>query len=59
MACLRRLTADRAIKAGTGAVALAVAALGAVVSYSRICGLGRAHGQSGTAARPLPRRPAG
>jgi len=31
-----------------------VNATAAAVSYSRICGLGRAHGQDGTAARLLP-----
>ncbi len=38
----------------TAAVVLAVAAFAAVVSYSHIYDLGRAHGQSGTAARLLP-----
>ena len=36
------------------AVVCAVAAFAAVVSYSHIYGLGRAHGQDGTAARLLP-----
>jgi Protein of unknown function (DUF2637) len=35
-------------------VVLAVAAFAAVVSFSHIHDLGRAHGQSGTAARLLP-----
>jgi hypothetical protein len=35
-------------------VVCAVAAFAAVVSYSHIYGLGRAHGQDGTAARLLP-----
>ena len=38
----------------TAAVVCAVAALAAVVSYSHIYGLGRVHGQDGTAARLLP-----
>ena len=42
---LRRLTA---------AVVLAVAAFAAIVSYSHIYELGRAHGQAGAAARLLP-----
>ena len=48
------MTGDRAIRLGTAAVVLAVAAFAAVVSYSHIYDLGRAHGQSGTAARLLP-----
>jgi len=48
------VTGDRAIRLGTAAVVLAVAAFAAVVSYSHIYDLGRAHGQSGTAARLLP-----
>jgi uncharacterized protein DUF2637 len=48
------MTGDRAIRRGTAAVVLAVAAFAAVVSYSHIYDLGRAHGQSGTAARLLP-----
>jgi hypothetical protein len=48
------LTGDRAIRALTAAVVLAVAAFAAVVSYSHIYDLGRAHGQAGTAARLLP-----
>jgi Protein of unknown function (DUF2637) len=46
--------ADRAIRYGTAAVVLAVAAFAAVVSYSHIYDLGRTHGQAGTAARLLP-----
>jgi hypothetical protein len=45
---------DRAIRLATAAVVCAVAAFAAVVSYSHIYGLGRAHGQDGTAARLLP-----
>jgi hypothetical protein len=48
------VTGDRAIRLGTAPVVLAVAAFAAVVSYSHIYDLGRAHGQSGTAARLLP-----
>ena len=48
------MTGDLAIRRGTAAVVLAVAAFAAVVSYSHIYDLGRAHGQSGTAARLLP-----
>jgi len=48
------MTGDRAIRRLTSAVVLAVAAFAAVVSYSHIYDLGRAHGQSGTAARLLP-----
>jgi hypothetical protein len=48
------VTGDRAIRALTAAVVLAVAAFAAVVSYSHIYNLGRAHGQAGTAARLLP-----
>ncbi|MGO9078135.1 MAG: DUF2637 domain-containing protein [Streptosporangiaceae bacterium] len=48
------MTGDRAIRRLTAAVVLAVAAFAAVVSYSHIYDLGRAHGQSGTAARLLP-----
>jgi hypothetical protein len=39
------------IRFATAAVICAVAAFAAVVSYSHIYGLGRAHGQDGTAAR--------
>jgi Protein of unknown function (DUF2637) len=45
---------DRVIRCTTAAVVCAVAAFAAVVSYSHIYGLGRAHGQDGTAARLLP-----
>jgi hypothetical protein len=46
--------AGRAIRWLTAAVVLAVASIAAVVSYSHIYALGRAHGQAGTAARLLP-----
>jgi hypothetical protein len=45
---------DRLIRWGTAAVVLAVAGFAAVVSYSHIYDLGRAHGQAGAAARLLP-----
>jgi len=45
---------DRVIRFTTAAVVCAVAAFAAVVSYSHIYGLGRAHGQDGSAARLLP-----
>ena len=48
------MTGDKAIRLLTAAVVLAVASFAAVVSYSHIYDLGRAHGQSGTAARLLP-----
>jgi Protein of unknown function (DUF2637) len=48
------VTGDRVIRFTTAAVVSAVAAFAAVVSYSHIYGLGRAHGQDGTAARLLP-----
>jgi hypothetical protein len=48
------VSGDRAIRFATAAVVCAVAAFAAVVSYSQIYGLGRAHGQDGTAARLLP-----
>ena len=48
------MTGDRVIRFTTAAVVCAVAAFAAVVSYSHIYGLGRAHGQDGTAARLLP-----
>ena len=48
------MTGDRLIRASTAAVVTAVAAFAAVVSYSHIYDLGRAHGQNGTAARLLP-----
>ncbi len=48
------MTGDRVIRSATAAVVCAVAAFAAVVSYSHIYGLGRAHGQDGMAARLLP-----
>ena len=48
------MSGDRVIRFATAAVVCAVAAFAAVVSYSHIYGLGRAHGQDGTAARLLP-----
>lgn len=45
---------DRLTRWGTSLVVVAVAAFAAVVSYSHIYDLGRAHGQAGTAARLLP-----
>ena len=48
------MTGDRVIRFTTAAVVCAVAAFAAVVTYSHIYGLGRAHGQDGTAARLLP-----
>jgi len=48
------VTGDRVIRFTTAAVVCAVAAFAAVVSYSHIYELGRAHGQDGTAARLLP-----
>ena len=48
------MSGDRVIRFATAAVVCAVAAVAAVVSYSHIYGLGRAHGQDGTAARLLP-----
>ena len=48
------MSGDRVIRFATAAVVCAVAAFSAVVSYSHIYGLGRAHGQDGTAARLLP-----
>ncbi len=48
------MSGDRVIRLATAAVVCAVAAFAAVVSYSHIYGLGRAHGQDGTAARLLP-----
>jgi hypothetical protein len=50
----REVTGDRLVRAATAAAVSAVAAFAAVVSYSHIYDLGRAHGQSGTAARLLP-----
>jgi hypothetical protein len=49
-----RVSGDRVIRCATAAVVCAVAAFAAVVSYSHIYGLGRVHGQDGTAARLLP-----
>ena len=46
--------ADNAIRVMTTFAVLVVAGIAAVVSYSHIYGLGRAHGQDGTAARLLP-----
>ncbi len=48
------MSGDRVIRFTTVAVVCAVAAFAAVVSYSHIYGLGREHGQDGTAARLLP-----
>jgi hypothetical protein len=45
---------DRVLRASAAIVVLAVAAFAAVVSYSHIYDLGRAHGQAGVAARLLP-----
>jgi hypothetical protein len=48
------VSGDRFIRFATAAVVCAVAGFATVVSYSHIYGLGRAHGQDGTAARLLP-----
>lgn len=48
------MTGDRLIRSATATVVITVAAFAAVVSYSHIYDLGRAHGQDGTAARLLP-----
>ena len=48
------MSGDRVIRLATAVVVCAVAAFAAVVSYSHIYGLGRVHGQDGTAARLLP-----
>jgi Protein of unknown function (DUF2637) len=48
------VTGDWVIRFTTAAVVCAVAAFAAVVSYSHIYGLGRVHGENGTAARLLP-----
>jgi len=48
------VSGDRLIRFTTAAVVCAMAGFAAVVSYSHIYGLGRAHGQDGTAARLLP-----
>lgn len=47
-------TGDRVIRVSAAVAVLAVAAFAAVVSYSHIYDLGRAHGQAGVAARLLP-----
>jgi len=46
---IKPVTGDRVIRLATAAMVCAVAAFAAVVSYSHIYGLGRAHGQDGTA----------
>ena len=48
------MNGDKLIRAAMSAVVVAVAGFAAVVSYSHIFGLGRAHGQDGAAARLLP-----
>ena len=48
------MSGDRVIRFAAAAVVCVVAAFAAVVSYSHIYGLGRVHGQDGTAARLLP-----
>jgi hypothetical protein len=48
------VSGERVIRFTTAAAVCAVASFAAVVSYSHIYGLGRAHGQDGTAARLLP-----
>jgi hypothetical protein len=48
------VTGDRAIRVSAAIAVLAVAAFAAVVSYSHIYDLARAHGQAGVAARLLP-----
>jgi hypothetical protein len=48
------VSGDRVIRVTTAAVVCAVAAFAAAVSYSHIYGLGRGHGEDGTAARLLP-----
>jgi hypothetical protein len=48
------VTGDRVIRFTTAAVVCAVAAFAAVVSYSHIYGLGRAHGQDGTGGPAAP-----
>jgi hypothetical protein len=50
----RRIDGDTAIRVLAAFVVLAVAAFAAIVSYSHIFELGRAHGQDGAAARLLP-----
>jgi Protein of unknown function (DUF2637) len=48
------VTGDRLIRVSAAVVVVAVATFGAVVSYSHIYDLARAHGQVGVAARLLP-----
>ena len=48
------MNGDKLIRAAMAAVVVAVAGFAAIVSYSHIYGLGRAHGQDGAAARLLP-----
>jgi hypothetical protein len=48
------MTGDRLTRTATAAVVVAVATCAAVVSYSHIYDLGRAHHQDGTALRLLP-----
>ncbi len=48
------MTGDRGDSLRDGGLVCAVAAFAAVLSYSHSYGLGRAHGQDGTAARLLP-----
>lgn len=48
------MSGDRIIRIVTAVVVFAVAAFAAIVSYSHIYDLARAHGQSGTAGRLLP-----
>lgn len=48
------VTGDRVLRVSAAIVVLTVAAFAAVVSYSHIYDLGRAHGQAGVAARLLP-----
>src|SRR6185437_14506123 len=50
----KRPDGDTVIRVMAAIVVLAVAAFAAIVSYSHIFELGRAHGQDGTAARLLP-----
>jgi len=45
------VSGDWVIRLETAAAVCPVAAFAAVVGYSRICGLDRAQGQDGTAAR--------
>jgi Protein of unknown function (DUF2637) len=49
-----RIDADTVIRILAAVVVLSVAAFAAIISYSHIFDLGRAHGQDGTAARLLP-----